>query len=71
MSPDGGRALRTLPLRLYAALGDGRSVALVGADGSIDWWCVPNMDSVPLFDRILDPERGGRFSVTPVGDFET
>jgi GH15 family glucan-1,4-alpha-glucosidase len=71
LSPDGGRALRTLPLRLYAALGDGRSVALVGADGSIDWWCVPNMDSVPLFDRILDPERGGRFSVTPVGDFET
>lgn len=54
-----------LPLERYAALGDGRSVALVGADGSVDWWCVPNLDSEPLFDRLLDP-AGGRFSVTPV-----
>ncbi len=58
-----------LPLAQYAALGDGRSVALVGADGSIDWWCVPNMDSDPLFDRLLDPLAGGRFSVTPVEAF--
>jgi GH15 family glucan-1,4-alpha-glucosidase len=49
----------------YAALSDGRSVALVAADGSIDWWCVPNMDSAPFFDRLLDPEDGGRFSITP------
>ncbi len=55
----------TLPLELYAALGDGRSVAIVGADGSIDWWGVPGMDSQPLFDRLLDPARGGRFSITP------
>ena len=58
-----------LPLAQYAALGDGRSVALVGADGSIDWWCVPNMDSVPLFDRLLDPEDGGRFELGPVAPF--
>ena len=58
-----------LPLGQYAALGDGRSVALVGADGSVDWWCVPNMDSTALFDRMLDPEQGGRFSVTPVEPF--
>lgn len=62
---DGG----ALPLEQYAALGDGRSVAMVGSDGSIDWWCVPNMDSPPLFDRLLDPAMGGRFSVTPVEAF--
>lgn len=61
-------ALRTdgfLPLAQYGALGDGRSVALSGADGSIDWWCVPNMDSPPLFDRLLDAEEGGRFVLEP------
>ena len=54
-----------LPLENYGALGDGRSVALVGWDGSIDWWCVPHMDSPPLFDRLLAPDTGGYFSVTP------
>ncbi len=58
-----------LPLAQYACLGDGRSVALVGADGSIDWWAVPNLDSPPLFDRLLDPVHGGRFSITPVGAY--
>ena len=54
-----------LPLEGYAALGDGRSVALVGWDGSIDWWCVPHMDSPPLFDRLLAPRHGGFFAITP------
>ena len=58
-----------LPLAQYAAIGDGRTVALVAADGSIDWWCVPAMDSDPLFDRLLDPDSGGRFSITPVDPF--
>ena len=58
-----------LPLDQYAALGDGRSVALVGSDGSVDWWGVPNMDSAPLFDRLLDPADGGRFSITPEAAF--
>ena len=49
----------------YIALGDGRSVALSATDGSIDWWCAPNMDSPPLFDRVLSASKGGYFSVTP------
>jgi len=55
-----------LPLKAYAALGDGRSVALSGEDGSIDWWCVPNLDSPPLFDRLLSPDEGGRFVIAPI-----
>ncbi|WP_099181391.1 glycoside hydrolase family 15 protein [Gluconobacter frateurii] len=60
-----------LSLEKYGALGDGRSVALSGADGSIDWWCVPNMDSPPLFDRLIDAVNGGYFIVQPEGEFRT
>ena len=54
-----------LPLCQYAALGDGRSVALVGIDGSVDWLCVPGLDSEPVFDRLIAADQGGRFSITP------
>ncbi|QWT21326.1 hypothetical protein KPL74_04830 [Bacillus sp. NP157] len=59
-----------LPIEAYGVLGDGRTIALSGSDGCIDWWCVPNMDSPPLFDRLLDPREGGYFSVEPVEPFE-
>ncbi|WLS80795.1 glycoside hydrolase family 15 protein [Erwinia pyri] len=49
----------------YAAIGEGRSVALIAPDGSIDWWCAPNLDSPPLFDRILDSGIGGYFQLEP------
>ena len=58
-----------LPLALYAALGDGRSVALLGADGAIDWWCLPSLDSVPFLDRLVAGSSGGRFSITPSAAF--
>jgi GH15 family glucan-1,4-alpha-glucosidase len=54
-----------LPLESYAALGDGWTVALSGADGAIDWWCAPALDSEPILDRLLDAEAGGRFVVRP------
>ena len=58
-----------LPLCAYAALGDGRSVALSGADGAIDWWCVPNLDSPPMFDRLLAEDDGGTFVIKPTEPF--
>jgi alpha,alpha-trehalase len=56
-----------LPIRDHGLIGDGATAALVGRDGTISWLCAPRFDSAPLFCSILDPDRGGRFTVAPDG----
>ncbi len=53
------------PLGGYAVLGDGRGLALLAADGSVDWWAAPRLDSPPVVSSVLDPARGGRLRLAP------
>lgn len=49
----------------YGIVGNLQSVALVGLDGSIDWMCLPYLDSPSVFGALLDDHKGGRFAITP------
>lgn len=55
------------PIENYGAIGDLETVALVGIDGSIDFFCSPAFDSPSIFAALLDCD-GGRFSIRPVAD---
>lgn len=54
-----------LPIEDYGVVGDMHTVALVGRNGSVDWYCYPHFDSPSVFAAILDDRKGGRFKISP------
>ncbi|GAA3179598.1 glycoside hydrolase family 15 protein [Nonomuraea roseoviolacea] len=62
-TPSGDGDSRYLPIAEHGLIGDLRTVALVGTDGTIDWYCCPAFDSPSVFASILDADRGGAFEL--------
>jgi GH15 family glucan-1,4-alpha-glucosidase len=57
-----------LPIADHGLIGDLHSVALVGTNGTIDWYCCPRLDSPSVFASILDVRRGGFYRLAPADD---
>jgi GH15 family glucan-1,4-alpha-glucosidase len=56
------------PIENHGIIGNLRTIALVGTNGSIDFLCFPDFDSPTIFAALLDDEKGGRFQIAPVLD---
>ena len=53
------------PIENYGIIGNMRTAALIGTNGSIDWYCFPRFDSPSVFAAMLDDAKGGRFQIAP------
>ncbi|AJF63280.1 glycoside hydrolase family 15 protein [Streptomyces vietnamensis] len=58
-----GDGSRYLPISEHGLIGDLRTAALVGTNGTIDWYCPPRFDAPSVFASLLDAEKGGSFEL--------
>jgi GH15 family glucan-1,4-alpha-glucosidase len=58
------------PIGNYGIIGDMQTAALVGLNGSIDWFCFPFFDSPSVFAAVLDDNKGGCFLLRPADSYK-
>lgn len=56
------------PIEDYGIIGNLRTAALIGKNGSMDWFCFPRFDSPSVFGAILDSQKGGCFRISSAPD---
>ena len=54
-----------LPIAEHGIIGDLHSVALIGVEGTIDWYCPRRFDAPSVFASILDKDKGGYYAIKP------
>ena len=59
------------PVSEHGLIGDMHRVALVGTNGSIDWYCSPSFDAPSMFGSLLDSGRGGCFELAAAAPAKT
>ncbi|TIC85568.1 glycoside hydrolase family 15 protein [Nocardioides sp. GY 10127] len=59
-----------LPIEHYALIGDRRTAALVGRNGSIDWLCLPRFDSPACLAGLLGTDEHGHWQLVPEEPYE-
>jgi GH15 family glucan-1,4-alpha-glucosidase len=60
-----------LPIEDYAMIGDRRTAALVGKNGSVDWLCLPHFDSAACLAGLLGTDDHGHWQLAPDGRYTT
>jgi GH15 family glucan-1,4-alpha-glucosidase len=60
-----------LPIEDYALIGDRRTAALVGTNGSVDWLCLPHFDSAACLAGLLGTDEHGHWQLVPDGVYAT
>jgi GH15 family glucan-1,4-alpha-glucosidase len=60
-----------LPIEDYALIGDRRTAALVGTNGSVDWLCLPRFDSAACLAGLLGTDDNGHWQLVPDGTYAT
>ncbi len=51
-------------IKNHGLVSNNRTAALIGINGTIDWLCLPDFSSDPVFDSILDSKKGGKFKLS-------